>query len=322
MISVVIPVYNVKDYFDASITSLINQTYKDFEVVLVDDGSTDGSSELCDFYAAKDSRIRVIHTPNQGVSEARNTGLRNAKGDYIYFLDSDDIMTPDCLELMLEQVRLHPGVDVVCAGEWVPKGHGLRHFDFEQYPTTLPSYTEDKYLISYALFSRKSLAMMVHNRLVRHDLIRENDLYFVPGVINEDEIWTFVANKYIRSIAVVPRNTMYYTVRPGSIMTSQFTFYDYLYVANWMADHVGGELEEVELRMVFSFIFANLCNKKSPLRIYHFKSALKTLLTKGTRRQKLGVWLLLHSPLPSRMRRIHGLRLPKKLVGKVKPYKY
>lgn len=319
MISIIIPVYNVKDYFDACMKSVIAQTYTDFEVILVDDGSTDGSGAMCDSYASLDPRVRVIHTPNRGVSEARNTGLREACCEYIYFLDSDDIMMPDCLELMVAQLDLHPGVDMVCAGEVVPKAGPLRFFDFDQCPTKLPAYTEDRNLISYAFLSRTKLAMMVHNRLIRIGMIRENDLYFVPDVINEDELWVFMAQKYIRSIAVIPRNTMIYVVHPGSIMTSMFTYSNYVLIAGWMAERVGGEHEENEFRMVFNFIFLNTCHKTAHLRIYDFKDPLGILLTKGTFRQKAGVWLLLYSPIRERMRHIHGLRLPKKLVGRLRP---
>ena len=90
MISIIIPVYNVKLYLDNCIQSVIQQSYTDFECILVDDGSTDGSSEICDQWAEKDNRIIIVHQPNGGVSSARNKGLEQAKGEYICFIDSDD----------------------------------------------------------------------------------------------------------------------------------------------------------------------------------------------------------------------------------------
>ena len=102
MISVIIPVYNVEKYLCECIDSVLGQTYQDYEVILVDDGSTDSSGTICDKYAETNSRIKVIHRKNGGLSEARNTGFDAANGEYIYFLDSDDYIRADALERMHE----------------------------------------------------------------------------------------------------------------------------------------------------------------------------------------------------------------------------
>lgn len=99
-ISVVIPVYNVKKYLRTCIDSVLNQSFRDFEMILVDDGSTDGCSEICDEYGKKDTRIVVVHQRNGGLSDARNTGLSLAHGKYVTFVDSDDILMPNMLELL------------------------------------------------------------------------------------------------------------------------------------------------------------------------------------------------------------------------------
>lgn len=101
MITIIIPVYNVIKYLDRCIESALNQTYKDIEIILVDDGSTDGSSELCDKYKEIDSRIKVIHKKNEGLSSARNMGLDNMTGKYVTFLDSDDYLSSDYVEKSL-----------------------------------------------------------------------------------------------------------------------------------------------------------------------------------------------------------------------------
>lgn len=95
LLSVIVPVYNVKSYIDRCIRSILTQSYRDIELVLIDDGSTDGSSLLCDEWAKKDKRIVVVHKVNEGVSAARNTGLDVAKGDFITFVDSDDFIAPE-----------------------------------------------------------------------------------------------------------------------------------------------------------------------------------------------------------------------------------
>lgn len=99
LVSVIIPIYNTEKFLPLCINSVLNQTLTDIEVLLVNDGSTDGSGKICDEYACKDQRIQVIHTLNQGVSHARNQGLETAKGEYIAFMDSDDWIETDTLDL-------------------------------------------------------------------------------------------------------------------------------------------------------------------------------------------------------------------------------
>ena len=106
LISVIVPVYNIeKEYLQRCIQSICNQTYKNLEILLVDDGSTDGSSAVCDEFAKRDSRIRVFHKENGGSSSARNLGIQNAKGEYIGFIDSDDYIEPDMYALLAETIK-------------------------------------------------------------------------------------------------------------------------------------------------------------------------------------------------------------------------
>lgn len=99
-VSVVVPVHNTKDYIKRCVDSLLNQTYSDIEIILVDNGSIDGSSEICDWYADKYIRVKTYHVENTGVSYARNVGIEKAEGDFIAFCDSDDYMLPDMIEHM------------------------------------------------------------------------------------------------------------------------------------------------------------------------------------------------------------------------------
>ncbi len=100
LISVIVPVYNVEKYMERCVDSILRQTYTNIEIILVDDGSTDASSRLCDEYAARDGRIKVVHKENGGLSDARDAGLAVAEGDYIGYVDSDDWIEPDMYELM------------------------------------------------------------------------------------------------------------------------------------------------------------------------------------------------------------------------------
>ncbi len=127
LISVIVPVYNTEKYLQRCIDSILGQSFTDFELLLIDDGSTDGSGAICDTYAAKDSRVRVFHKENGGVSSARNIGLDNALGEWITFVDSDDELLPDGLQTMLDGVT--PDLDMVMCGyvEYDTNGAVLEH---------------------------------------------------------------------------------------------------------------------------------------------------------------------------------------------------
>lgn len=105
MISVIVPIHNVEDYLPHCLDSLLAQTYQDLQIILIDDGSTDNSGKICDEYARKDKRCMVIHQTNQGVSEARNKGLEYVNGDYVYFIDGDDYIHPQMLEILFQALH-------------------------------------------------------------------------------------------------------------------------------------------------------------------------------------------------------------------------
>lgn len=115
-VSIIVPVYKVEEYLPRCVDSLIGQTYKNIEIILVDDGSPDNSPKMCDEYATKDSRIRVIHKENAGVSEARNTGIDSAKGDYICFVDSDDYVSECMVEKLISSANENDSDMVVVSG--------------------------------------------------------------------------------------------------------------------------------------------------------------------------------------------------------------
>ena len=117
MISVIIPVYNVEEYLDDCLTSVLAQTYSNLEILLINDGSTDNSGVICDKYAQTDSRIKVFHKENGGVSSARNIGLENATGQYIAFVDPDDWIEPNMYETIITQFE-KSDVDAVFCGYW------------------------------------------------------------------------------------------------------------------------------------------------------------------------------------------------------------
>ena len=122
LISIIVPVYNAEKYLPACVESLLNQTYDAMEVILVNDGSKDGSAALCDAYAARDSRVRVIHQENQGVSAARNAGIDCAAGKYVAFVDADDYVEPDYLEHLHGELTAHDADFVTCCYQEISHG--------------------------------------------------------------------------------------------------------------------------------------------------------------------------------------------------------
>ena len=114
LISIIIPIYNVEKYLKKCIESVINQTYKNIEIILINDGSTDGSGKICDEYAIKDKRIKVSHNENGGVAVARNKGIKMSTGDYIVFVDSDDFISNEYCEKMLEAVLRNNADIAIC----------------------------------------------------------------------------------------------------------------------------------------------------------------------------------------------------------------
>ena len=147
LVSVIIPVYNVEQYLDKCVQSVINQTYKNIEVILVDDGSPDNCPKMCDEYSVCDKRIKVIHKSNGGLSDARNAGIDRAKGDYITFVDSDDYVEDNYVELLLHSVHKY-NADISCGKQNVLYGDSI-----------VKAYTGKHYVLN----SEEALRMMLYH---------------------------------------------------------------------------------------------------------------------------------------------------------------
>lgn len=133
MISIIIPIYNAEKYLRRAVDSILNQTFSDWELILVDDGSSDCCGEICDEYAGKDGRIQVLHRKNQGVSASRNAGLDIASGEYIYFLDSDDYLPTQALHILYSRM-IKENADIVFAGHSRVEADGCIHCDSGNWP--------------------------------------------------------------------------------------------------------------------------------------------------------------------------------------------
>lgn len=189
LVSVIIPVYNVEKYLSQCVDSVINQTYKNLEILLINDGSTDDSGKICDEYARKDTRVKVIHKENGGLSSARNKGIREAIGDYLMFLDSDDYLENDNCLLPTSKILLS-GQDIDIVFFRFKSLYGKENKIKEDglfYPESLncmDSKNTLKYLVSHDLLWGSACA-----KITRSSFIKQNNLYFKKGIKSEDIEW-------------------------------------------------------------------------------------------------------------------------------------
>ena len=217
LISIVLPVYNVEPYIERCLQSVAAQFMTEgIECILVDDCGTDRSIEVAGaFISGYQGKIcfRLLHHEhNRGLSAARNTGIRASQGKYVYFLDSDDTITADCMEGFLNIIKEHPDVDLIqgLIGQDSPY---MNQFTTKEFP----SYTDDCKYIKKALLDYNELPVCAANKMVRRQLIIDHDLFFKEGIIHEDNYWSYFLAKYVCSLAIYPKKCYLYTENPISI---------------------------------------------------------------------------------------------------------
>lgn len=214
-ISVIVPIYNVEPYLSRCVDSILAQTCQDYELILVDDGSPDGCGAICDQYALRDSRIKVIHKANGGLSDARNAGLEIAQGEYIAFIDSDDWVTPDYLAKLLNGLA-ETGADI-CECEIIRTDGSVSVGEETLGETTC----YDTQCAMQLLIQDTVLRQHVWNKLYRRDTI--GDTVFPNGKTNEDEFWTYQVFGRARKVTKI-QNVLYsYFQRPESIMGKTYS---------------------------------------------------------------------------------------------------
>lgn len=215
-VSVIVPIYQVEAYLARCVDSLIGQTYAELEIILVDDGSPDNCGAICDAYAKKDSRIRVIHKPNGGLSDARNAGLDIATGDYIYFVDSDDWIGSDAIATLMGQ--MDDTVDIVMGSSV-----DVREEDEKILETaySIPLRTFRRLDQLEAMKDDLLGGWAAWNKLYRRKLF--DTIRFPVGRINEDEAILLHVLALCDTVIQVGHPTYYYFLRPNSITTSSFS---------------------------------------------------------------------------------------------------
>ena len=210
-ISVILPVYNVEQYLRNCLDSVVNQTFRDIEIICVDDGSTDGSGAILDEYAAKDNRIVVIHQANAGVAAARNTGLKSAQGEYLAFLDSDDAYNPQLCELAYNRA-CQSGADIVKF--LYARTDGVKETDDL---IDNQSETETHSKLSLAYHSGAN----IWGKLWRREFVVQNDMTFPLGVDSTEDAWFCIVGATLANKITVLRQYLYeYNYRENSLTTA------------------------------------------------------------------------------------------------------
>lgn len=219
LVSIVVPVYNVEEYLNRCIESIVNQTYKNLEIILIDDGSTDSCPQMCDDWAKKDNRIKVIHKENAGAGMARNTGIDSVTGDYIFFIDGDDYVSVHLVEKCIRCVE-NQDADVVIFGHYdvfedekiVEKNINTKYSSFNNKSIRselLPAMLTYKFGFGMSVWGKMYKAQTVKNLNIRFVSERE--------IFSEDVYFTIEFLADVNKAIILNDNLYYYSVRENSL---------------------------------------------------------------------------------------------------------
>ena len=322
-ISIIVPTYNVEEYILPCLESISSQIYKgDIECIIVDDCGKDNSIKIAQKYIEDNNKanvdFRIVHhEKNKGLSGARNTGIRESNGDYVYFLDSDDKITVDCIEKMVKCITEHPDAQMVCGGAHATNG-GFKYMDYEERSSELPYYTNDKNWINWAFLKHEMLSMTAWNKLIKKSLLNQYKLFFIEGIVNEDEIFNFQLAQYLSSVCFVHSNTYIYVVRDNSIMTAGKKIQadrNWLVLFDLMLEHFGDEKLERQVSFMFYHCKMRVTWTEDPVLLRGIKKVLLKLFSHGSFRQKVGLIFSYIVPI-NKMKKY--MYISERMIGKVR----
>ncbi len=221
-LSIIIPVYKVENYLRQCLDSVINQTYADLEILLIDDGSPDFCGQICDEYVATDSRVKVVHKENEGLCSARNDGINLASGEYIAFVDSDDWVEKDYYETMMKAAQKHHS-DLVMSNysrDEGEQGTEIRYINQDGVTSDSGKIRGIQMSVLAPYYSnRKHGACFCWNKLYRRKFIQDHELYFQDVKAQEDLIYSFQTFQYADNVALVTEAGYHYRFVPDSNMS-------------------------------------------------------------------------------------------------------
>lgn len=280
-VSVIVPIYKVEHVLKRCIDSIIAQTYQDIEIILVDDGSPDKCGSICDDYARKDNRIRVVHKENGGLSDARNAGLEIATGEWISFIDSDDWIEPDMYETLLENAEVYEAqISVGGVNDEIQEKNGVRIIK-----TTFHGEEVTETLSSVDAMRRHLLgSWAAWDKIYRKELF--DRIRFPVGEINEDEAIMLLLLNQCNKIVYTNKVYYHYVRRSGSITATSFTYHKLAWLKHcednimWVEKFVPEVRNEALLRLLKSYLWAMremaLADKRFENEILYVKNGIKT----------------------------------------------
>lgn len=250
LFSIIVPVYNLEPYLDECVQGLLSQDWPDFELILVDDGSTDGSGAWCDAFATRDRRVRVIHQPNGGLSTARNAGMKAARGEYLVFVDGDDGVQPDSLRLFAARLTERPEVLITRLVEVYPDGRSRRMNEQLRDELALDQRSAIRWV-----FTASETPWPAQQYLVKRCFAVEHGLAFRPGFFHEDVDWTAKLFRSATTFATCGHDWYHYRSNRAGSITSQVDLRRPLDVLDLVASNIHDERYQqldLELRtMIF-----------------------------------------------------------------------
>lgn len=214
-LSIILPVYNVEKYLRPCIDSILSQTFKDYEIILVDDGSKDSSGKMCDEYSVKYDFITTIHKSNGGLSDARNVGLKQAKGEYIFFIDSDDyLIDKNVLQRISQKLKYNPDVVAFKSIKWFETSGELSHTTTDLSVSDERLTACEKYI---ELIDKDTYSNSAWSKVIKRSLLIDNKIEFEIGLLGEDNDWYYKVVGVLSSLELIDEPLYVYRQRAGSI---------------------------------------------------------------------------------------------------------
>lgn len=297
LVTIVVPIYNVEKYIDRCINSILNQTYKNLEIILVDDGSPDNCGKMCDEYAQKDSRIKVVHKENGGLSDARNAGIDIAKGKYISFIDSDDYIEPEYVEILYKTISEDKS-DMAISSHKVIYENGT----VLEKATGEKSVLNPKQVLKRILYD-EGIDLSAWAKLYKIELFQE--VRYPKGRIFEDASTTYKLIDESQKVSINSKSTYNYMIRNNSISNITFSTkkMDLITSTKEMSDYIKGKYPDLEKacnrRLMYAYLSTlsqlAMSTKKFPdeqkiLMDYIRKNKKEILKDKSVpKRDKLGI---------------------------------
>lgn len=257
LVSILVPVYQVGEYVERCARSLFEQTYDNLEYIFINDCSPDNSIQILESvikdYPDCANKIKILHhEENRGVSAARNTGIKNATGDYLFFMDSDDELPERSIEILLGRAMEDEAIEMVLGNTLIKPIRNPNSWDVDAIRQKLPSSLTSNEDIRYYFFHKRKLIILANNKLLKRSFVIQHHLFFKEGIImHEDQLWSFFLYKCLTNMRIVYEYTYYYHVHPNSLCsgTSNEKYAKYKGVAiQIILNHLTPTKEKEEMR--------------------------------------------------------------------------